>query len=148
MVLQSSCRLLLRIHEENLLPCFMFSGVPRGTWTSLAGLGALVSIMEPPSSAYEVRAAKPTSRIRLHMHVFKAASSLSSISHPDMLVRMWNGCRESRTDQLGRTGFSLPSMASQCWHVPGCRILTHGSKSSSSFILPGNSGLEGRRVTV
>lgn len=133
MVMQSSCRLLLRIHKENLLPCFMFSGVPRGTWTSLAGLGVLVSIMEPPSSSYEVRAAKPTSIIRLHMHVSKAASSLSGISHPDVFVRMWNGCRERHTDQLGRTGFSSPSMASQC--VARARMQNSESQIQEQFII-------------
>lgn len=132
-LMQSSCRLLLRIHKENLLPCFMFSGVPRGTWTSLAGLGVLVSIMEPPSSSYEVRAAKSTSIIRLHMHVSKAASSLSGISHPDVFVRMWNGCRERHTDQLGRTGFSLPSMASQC--MARARMQNSESQIQEQFII-------------
>lgn len=112
------------------------------------GLGELASITEPPSSSYEVRAAKPTSRVRLHVHVSRAASCFSGISHPDVPVRVWSSCKERLADQLGRTGFHYPPWPANAWHVPACRILSERSKNSSSFIQPGNSGLEGRRVTT
>ena len=44
--------------------------------------------------------------------------------------------------------FHYPPWPVSAWHVPACRILSDRSKSSSSFILPGNSGLEGRRGTT
>lgn len=105
----------------------------------------LVFAMDPPPSSHEGTAAKPTSESSSERTGLQAASSLSDLGCPGVFVRMWSSWRERSPDQLGKTGLSPGPMTSQGVMRAALSILSKGSRYSSSFIVPGNSGLRGMR---